>query len=113
MVVKRWAFRLDEPPAWRLGSTWSTRALRRPVILVTGGCRFIGAHVVDALIERGADVRAVDNLLPLAHAAPPVYLNPAAKYGEADVRDGAAIRGCLSGMPPQTAWQAKKRGGGI
>jgi len=31
-------------------------------VLVTGGCSFIGSHLVDALIARGATVRVVDNL---------------------------------------------------
>ena len=31
-------------------------------VLVTGGASFIGSHLVDALVERGADVRIVDNL---------------------------------------------------
>ena len=31
-------------------------------VLVTGGCSFIGSHLVDALIARGASVRVVDNL---------------------------------------------------
>ena len=29
---------------------------------VTGGASFIGSHLVDARIERGATVRVVDNL---------------------------------------------------
>ncbi len=33
----------------------------RPV-LVTGGASFIGSHLVDGLIERGAAVRVVDDL---------------------------------------------------
>ncbi len=31
-------------------------------VLVTGGCSFIGSHLVDVLVERGARVRVVDNL---------------------------------------------------
>ncbi len=31
-------------------------------VLVTGGCSFIGSHLVDALIARGATVRVADDL---------------------------------------------------
>ena len=31
-------------------------------VLVTGGCSFIGSHLVDALVERGARVRVADDL---------------------------------------------------
>ncbi|WP_342817128.1 NAD-dependent epimerase/dehydratase family protein, partial [Nitrososphaera sp.] len=31
-------------------------------MLVTGGASFIGSHIVDRLVEMGADVTVVDNL---------------------------------------------------
>jgi len=31
-------------------------------VLVTGGASFIGSHLVEKLVERGADVRVADNL---------------------------------------------------
>ena len=31
-------------------------------VLVTGGCSFIGSHLVDALVDRGASLRVVDDL---------------------------------------------------
>ncbi|CAN5920501.1 SDR family oxidoreductase [soil metagenome] len=36
---------------------WSGRS-----VLVTGGCSFIGSHLVDALVARGAQVRVADDL---------------------------------------------------
>ncbi len=35
---------------------------RKKKVLVTGGASFISSHLVDALVERGAQVRVVDNL---------------------------------------------------
>jgi dTDP-L-rhamnose 4-epimerase len=46
--------------------------------LVTGGAGFIGSHVVDELLDGGANVIVVDSLDPTAHADAPNYLDPRA-----------------------------------
>jgi dTDP-L-rhamnose 4-epimerase len=62
------------------------------MILVTGGAGFIGSHVVDALLERGEEVRIVDALLPAAHRERPDYLDPRAELIEGDLRDPEVAR---------------------
>jgi dTDP-L-rhamnose 4-epimerase len=62
-------------------------------ILVTGGAGFIGSHVVDALLDRGHEVRVLDLLLGAAHRERPGFLDPRAELIEGDVRDpGTAAR---------------------
>jgi dTDP-L-rhamnose 4-epimerase len=60
-------------------------------VLVTGGAGFVGSHVVDALVEHGAEVRVLDALHPAAHAREPGYLNQRAEYVWGDVRDEALV----------------------
>src|SRR3954468_18568005 len=68
------------------------------MILVTGGAGFIGAHIVDALRERGERVRIVDALLPAAHRERPDYLDPRAELMEADLRDEAVAARAVEGV---------------
>lgn len=57
-------------------------------IIVTGGAGFIGSNLVDALVERGHEVLIIDNL----STGKKEYINPKAKFFEADLRDFGKIR---------------------
>jgi UDP-glucose 4-epimerase len=57
--------------------------------MVTGGCGFIGSHVVDLLISRGYKVVVIDNL----STGNLDNLNPRAIFIEADVTNYESIKG--------------------
>ncbi len=65
-------------------------------VLVTGGAGFIGSHVVDQLVAEGHVVVVLDSLV--AHAEPPSYLNPAARFVRGDVADPDAWLDAASGV---------------
>jgi dTDP-L-rhamnose 4-epimerase len=68
-------------------------------ILVTGGAGFIGSHLVDALIERGHQVRVLDALVSQVHEADePLNLNPAAEFVRGDVCDRDVMTSALDGV---------------
>ena len=53
------------------------------ISLVTGGCGFIGSHIVDNLLDLGHEVRVIDNLS--AQENEKFYYNDQALYWEKDV----------------------------
>jgi dTDP-L-rhamnose 4-epimerase len=68
-------------------------------ILVTGGCGFIGSHLVDELIEDNHEVRVLDSLEYQVHEGKiPDYLNPRAEYIFGDVRDEEVLRRAIAGV---------------
>ena len=68
-------------------------------ILITGGAGFIGSHTADALIQKGYQVRILDNLQRTVHPeGKPNYLNPNADFILGDVRDKRILRQALSGV---------------
>jgi UDP-glucose 4-epimerase len=58
-------------------------------IAVTGGCGFIGSHVVDHLIRDGHDVAVLD--------VGRRWINPEARYRHADIFDAAALDIMMAG----------------
>ncbi|SDU78051.1 NAD-dependent epimerase/dehydratase family protein [Jiangella alkaliphila] len=63
-------------------------------VLVTGGAGFIGGHVVEQLVDDGADVVVLDSLV--AHAEPPAHLPGGVDLRVADLRDADAVAHAVS-----------------
>lgn len=68
-------------------------------ILVTGGCGFLGSHLVDRLVQEGHNVRVLDILEPQVHGRKkPDYLNKNAEYIYGDVRNKSKLKIALKGI---------------
>jgi dTDP-L-rhamnose 4-epimerase len=67
-------------------------------VLVTGAAGFVGSHVVDALLDAGDDVVALDLLLESAHDGPPPYLDTRASWRFDDLRDADAVADAVVGV---------------
>ena len=61
--------------------------------LVTGGAGFIGSHLVDALVDLGADVVVLDDL----SSGRAENVSQAADFFQADIRDKAAVDDAIAG----------------
>ena len=68
-------------------------------VLVTGGCGFIGSHIVDGLVALGHTVAVADNLSTGNIA----NLNPEAKFYEVDIRSDA-FRGAVEEFAPDVIY---------
>ena len=62
--------------------------------VVTGGCGFIGSHVVDQLVEAGHEVVVVDSALDRVDTG---KLNPGAEYRRADILDLPGLTAAFEG----------------
>lgn len=63
-------------------------------MLVTGGCGFIGSHLVESLLEDGYAVVVLDDL----SSGDPAQLDPRAELRVGDVADPAAVAACFEGV---------------
>lgn len=77
-----------------MGQFWHGRS-----VLVTGGASFIGSHLVDALVARGARVRVVDDLTSgdVAHLASHLA-SGGIEFVQADLREPGVARAAVAGM---------------
>lgn len=60
-------------------------------VLVTGGCGFVGRHLVDELVARGDDVRVID-------VCEPAEQIPGVEYRNASILDRGAVDSALEGV---------------
>src|SRR6202047_2369208 len=68
-------------------------------VLVTGGASFIGSHLVDSLVERGAQVRVVDDLTSGRLSNIEQHLRGGrVTFVEADLREPGVTRAAMNGI---------------
>jgi dTDP-L-rhamnose 4-epimerase len=87
------------PSILRQSTSKRAKPMNRMKVLVTGGAGFIGSHLVDALVERGHEVRILDKLIEQVHGEEvPAHVNPQAELIQADICDKDALSRALDGV---------------
>lgn len=67
-------------------------------VLITGGCGFIGRHLVSELLHNNYSVRVLDSLIPQVHGEARFLLDSNIEHIEGDIRDAGAVRQALDGV---------------
>src|SRR5215210_7831136 len=70
-------------------------------VLVTGGAGFIGSHLVDALIDRGDEVLAVDDLSTGRRENLEPALGRGAELAQLDITDAPAVAEMFESRRPE------------
>ena len=82
-----------------IGNQGQYRMWENCKVLVTGGASFIGSHLVDALVERGARVRVVDDLSSGRSENIQGHLDAGrVKFVRADLREPGVAREAVKGV---------------
>ncbi|MEK7586944.1 MAG: NAD-dependent epimerase/dehydratase family protein [Patescibacteria group bacterium] len=68
--------------------------MKNKKIIVTGGAGFIGSNLVDELVNLGAEVMVIDNMV----SGNRDYLNPKAKFAEVDICNLEVIKPLFLGV---------------
>jgi UDP-glucose 4-epimerase len=84
-------------PSSEITRHWHTIYIYMRKVLVTGGAGFIGSHVVDALVQRGMQVRVLDNL-STGRLENLEQSRNKIDFLEADLTDPVAVARAVSGM---------------
>jgi UDP-glucose 4-epimerase len=77
---------------------------RRMRALVTGGAGFIGSNLVDALLERGAEVTVVDDISTGRRENLAQALENGAELAESDIRDAQAMLDVFGRARPEVVF---------